>query len=483
MRGTGWRAPFLIVLACVGALAQVPVITSNGVVNGASGLAGIASGSWITIFGTNLSTATRIWAAADFQGGRLPLSLDGVSVKVNNRDAALYFISPTQINALALADTALGSVTVTVTTPRGTSAGSVATYQQYAPGFFTFDPQNHIYPAAVYPSGTLVGRANLLGAAVTTVPAAPGDRILLFGTGFGPTAPQVDPANTFQGAAPLATPRDLSISVGGVPATVEFAGLVGNGLYQFNIVVPNVPDGDQTLVAQIGGQRSQSSLRLTVQTPPKPQIQYPGLTPQDALGCSGLATLACGTVTASPGEQIDFWVTGTNLGTVTGIQFLPPDGVDVSQVQATADSVHAVLTVSSGAALGKRKFVVTSPGGDSNQSPGSLNVSTFRISNLRIGTVTNTDNTLSIPVTLDYSDPTGAVSSGPLNIDKTLIFGNTAMTAYPQINPDGRTPGATSGVITFITTFSQVRGTTGAVFYITLGAKDGRASDTLQKGF
>src|SRR5207247_11210294 len=103
-------------------LGQAPGINPNSVANAASFAPGMVSGSWITIFGANLSGTTRAWATADFQNGRLPLSLDGVSVKINNKDAPVYFISPTQINALAPADTAVGPLSVTVTTQRGTSA-------------------------------------------------------------------------------------------------------------------------------------------------------------------------------------------------------------------------------------------------------------------------------------------------------------------------------------------------------------------------
>jgi uncharacterized protein (TIGR03437 family) len=458
-------------------VAAAPRPAVSSVENGASFLPGISTGSWITIRGTNLASTTRIWTGADFQGNRLPVSLDGVSVKVNNRDAAVYYISPTQINALALADTALGPVSVTVTNSLGTSAAVQATYQQYAPGFFAFDPQNRMYPAAVHPDGTLAGRVGLFGNAATTAPARPGGRILLYGTGFGPVDPPADPAVVLSGAVPLAAGNNLRILIGGREAAIEFAGQVSNGLYQFNIVVPDVPDGDQTLVAEIGGQRSQTTLRLTVQGPPRPQIRYPGLTRQEALDCPGV--LCKGTVTVSPGDQVDFWVAGTNLADVTGIRFLPPDGISVSQVQATGATVTALLTISADAALGKRTFVLTAPSGDSNESPGSLNISNFRISNLRITDVANPGTRLSFTVTLDYRDPTGAVSSGPLDISTWLVLSNAFIGGLgSNFNPPGRTPGATSGTITYVESYDNVRGT-GAYFQIYLRAKDGRESDRL----
>jgi hypothetical protein len=116
-----------------------PAITPDGVVNGASFRSPIASGSWISIRGSNLSLLTRTWNSADFSGSRLPKSLDGVSVKVNGKDAAVAFISPTQINALAPADDAVGTVAVTVSSSLGTATATTI-LQRFAPALFVFDP-------------------------------------------------------------------------------------------------------------------------------------------------------------------------------------------------------------------------------------------------------------------------------------------------------------------------------------------------------
>jgi uncharacterized protein (TIGR03437 family) len=92
----------------------------------------------------------------------------------------------------------------------------------------------------------------------------PGETILLFGTGFGPTTPTVPPGLVFNGAAPLTDSTQLHIRVGGVPATVQFAGIVAAGEYQFNVLVPTLPDGDQPIVADIGGAASQSGLLISI---------------------------------------------------------------------------------------------------------------------------------------------------------------------------------------------------------------------------
>src|SRR6185295_12133262 len=172
-----------------------------------------------------------------------------------------YFISPGQLNVQAPADDSLGNVNVVVTTAAGQSDSFTAVLQQFTPAFFLFDPQNRKYPAAVFADGSSVGPAVLFGTALTTRPAKPGETILLFGTGFGTTTPTVATGEIFNGAAPLANP--VTIMIGGTQANVAFAGLSAAGLYQFNVTVPaSLPDGDQALVASIGGVRSQDNVFL-----------------------------------------------------------------------------------------------------------------------------------------------------------------------------------------------------------------------------
>jgi uncharacterized protein (TIGR03437 family) len=54
-------------------------------------------------------------------------------------------------------------------------------------------------------------------------------------------------------------------SAGGVAANVTFAGIVEAGLFQINIVVPNVPTGDQAITASIGGATTTRNVFLTIQ--------------------------------------------------------------------------------------------------------------------------------------------------------------------------------------------------------------------------
>jgi uncharacterized protein (TIGR03437 family) len=237
----------------------LPVITN--VLNGASFLAGLSSSTWITIQGTNLGPGARSWTTSDFAGNRLPTQLGGVSVTINGFPAFIYYVSPTQLNVLAADDVTIGPVQVEVDTPDGRSASFTVQKQQLSPALFLFDQGGHKYAAGVHTDGSYVGSANLIPGAVSR-PAAPGDVILLFGTGFGVTNPVAATATLLAQPAPLSAP--VTIRIGGVAADVSFAGLVASGECQFNVTVPEVPPGDQTVVAEIGGVTSQGNVFLTV---------------------------------------------------------------------------------------------------------------------------------------------------------------------------------------------------------------------------
>jgi uncharacterized protein (TIGR03437 family) len=244
----------------------LPVAALTGVViteavNGASFLSGFSQGSWITIKGANLAGTTRSWTGSDFIGPNLPTELDQVSVTVDGKAAYVYYVSPTQINVLSPADTVLGPVPVQVTYAGTTSNVLNVTEAAFTPALFMFSPLAQKYVAAVRVDGQYIGPATLYPG--LTVPAKAGDTLMLFGTGFGPTNPITDFGQTFSGAPPTA--NTVTATIGGVNATVVFAGLVAPGEYQFNISVPNVPSGDNLVVVQVSGVASQLNAYLTVQ--------------------------------------------------------------------------------------------------------------------------------------------------------------------------------------------------------------------------
>lgn len=159
----------LVIVPAGSAAPPGPSISASGVINAASYQPGIVPNSWVTILGTNLAPRTDDWSNA-IVNGRLPASLDGVSVLIGGKAALVYFISAGQLNVLA-PDLPPGPTTVTVTTPAGVSAAAPATVVPYAPAFFPWPGNQAVatrqdYSFAAKP-GTFSG--------VTTAAAKPGE--------------------------------------------------------------------------------------------------------------------------------------------------------------------------------------------------------------------------------------------------------------------------------------------------------------------
>jgi uncharacterized protein (TIGR03437 family) len=254
---TGSPAAIAITLVVQG---TQPAGNITAVSNAGSFQPGVAPATWVSIFGTNLSAVTYTWQASDFVSRLLPTSLQGVSVTINGLPAYIDYLSPTQINVLAPDDATTGPVQVQVTAAQQASNSVTMQKSQFSPAFFTID--NGAYVAALHADYTLVGSANLLPG-VTTRPAQPGETILLYGTGFGPTNPALPTAQLV--ATPAVLANSVQVTIGGAAATVVYAGLVEPGLYQLNVTVPALPNGDAPVVATIGGASTQTGVSVTVQ--------------------------------------------------------------------------------------------------------------------------------------------------------------------------------------------------------------------------
>jgi len=238
-----------------------PAISDNGVVNGASLQPGIVPNSWVTIFGTHLASKTDNWNHS-IVNGKFPTNLDNVSVSIGGKPAYINFISSGQINVLA-PDVGFGSLPMTVTTAGGTSATFMVTSSQYGPAFFAW-PNNQ--PVATRQDFTYAVKPGTFSG-LTTVAAKPGDVIILWGTGFGPTNPIALPGEPVPGDKTYSTATLPTVTINNVPAKVFGAALTAGagGLYQVAIQVPDsIPDGDWPVVATIGGVESPTSVLLTI---------------------------------------------------------------------------------------------------------------------------------------------------------------------------------------------------------------------------
>jgi uncharacterized protein (TIGR03437 family) len=200
-------------------------------VNGASLKATISSGSWVTIFGSGLASAARDWVNSDFIDGRLPTQMDGVSVSIDGKPAYIGYLSPGQINVIAPADDGIGPVPVEITTSLGRTS-IVVEKQAVAPALFALKP----------------------GGRYVAAEAQPGDSISLFATGLGATAPAYPEGEILAQAYPLAV--DPVVLIAGEPAGLTSAALVSPGIYELDVVVPSVPDGDAPVIVQLGSVRT-----------------------------------------------------------------------------------------------------------------------------------------------------------------------------------------------------------------------------------
>jgi uncharacterized protein (TIGR03437 family) len=218
----------------------------------------IAPNTWVEVKGSGLALDSRTWRNSDFVNNQLPTQLDSISATVNGKSAFLYYISPAQINILTPPDPMSGPVAVVVTNNGTPTASFTAQAQPLSPSFFVFN--GGPYVAATHVNGSYLGPTTLYPG--LTTPAAPGEIVVLYANGFGPTStPVVSGAISQSGSLPTMP----TVKIGGIGATVQFAGLVAPGQYQFNVAVPsNLADGDQPITAAYNNQATQPGTLIAI---------------------------------------------------------------------------------------------------------------------------------------------------------------------------------------------------------------------------
>lgn len=253
---------------------QTPVISPNGIVNGASFAPGpVAPGSIASIFGSNLAGSLAV-------ASTIPLSvaLAGVSVTINGEAAPLYFVSPdqpgqpgsAQINIQIPYDVlpqnaTSGSVNVIVNrTGAGVSQPESLQIQALAPGILSADGHaiaiNNADGTLAAPPGSIQG--------LTTHAATAGDVLIIYATGLGAVTPTV--ANGANSADQLRrTVVTPTVMIGGIQAQVLFSGLTPQftGVNQVNIVVPSgiTPGSAVPLQIQEGSITTTSQVTIAIQ--------------------------------------------------------------------------------------------------------------------------------------------------------------------------------------------------------------------------
>jgi len=239
---------------------SLPVIDKVVSAKGFGGLSTFTSGSYLEITGSNLAGTTSEWLGSDFTGNNAPTTVQGTSVSINGKAGFVSYVSPSQVNVQAPADTSLGPVGITVTNCSGTSSPATLNRAAIAPGMLApgldlsqfFNVGGKQFLVATFGAQALyVGNTTMIPG--LSQPAKPGDSIWLYGIGFGDVQGGA-PGVIAPGGTTLNTP--VTISFGQTPATITYKGLYPSfvGLNLFIVTVPNVPDGDYQINVTANGQ-------------------------------------------------------------------------------------------------------------------------------------------------------------------------------------------------------------------------------------
>jgi len=212
--------------------------------------------------GFNMPNTAREAGALDFVNGAYPTELGCLAVEVAGQRVPVLFANAGQINAQMPTGAAPGNAMVTVVLNPGRpnesrSDPSPVTVLANAPSFFV---TNGFFIAALRPDFSITSSDS---------PVRPGEVVLLFATGLGPTNP-VYQAGEIPGT--IASTREaVTVTIGGTTlpaADVLYAGVSPgsiSGLYQVNVRVPaNTPDGNAPVVLRIGGQSTQTGAVISV---------------------------------------------------------------------------------------------------------------------------------------------------------------------------------------------------------------------------
>jgi uncharacterized protein (TIGR03437 family) len=231
-------------------------VSIAGLINSASFTGGaVAPGELVTIQGVMLGPL----AGASYSTNPVATSLGGTQVFFGASAAPILYASLTQINAVVpWAVAGQSQVTVVVESAGGSTSLNVAVAKA-APGVFTFNATGTGQAIALNQDTSTNGPTN---------PAAAGSYVSVYFTGGGITDPPglTGSVNDLVVASLALT---ATATVGGVPATVTFAGsapgFVG-GVNQMNLLLsPDTPSGDQPLVITIAGQSSAGTATISVQ--------------------------------------------------------------------------------------------------------------------------------------------------------------------------------------------------------------------------
>jgi uncharacterized protein (TIGR03437 family) len=201
---------------------------------------GLAPGSYISIFGSDLSDTTLVESTQS-----LPVSLGLVSVSFDGGGKSLpgrfHFISPGQIN---------------VQIPWEFQGQSSVKMKVTLYGYLWGDL--YTVPLATYSPGIFAVTDGVNNAVISAAnPAIRGQSIVIYANGLGPVDAAQSSGDPASATVLTRTQVSPTVTIGDSLATVLFSGLTPGsvGLYQVNVAVPSgASAGTQPLKLSVGGQ-------------------------------------------------------------------------------------------------------------------------------------------------------------------------------------------------------------------------------------
>ena len=239
-------------------------VTLSGVANAANYVStGVSPGEIIVLGGSAMGPATLVGAALDSTGKFLATTVSDTRILFDGVPAPIVYTSATQSAAIVPYGVAGKTSTQVQAEYKGVkSAALTVAVKDSVPGLFSNDSSGKGQGAIYNEDNTRNGVNN---------PAQLGHIIVLFGTGEGQTSPAGTDGKVATDVYPVPA-LPVSVTIGGAPATVLYAGAVPyqtSGLFQINVTVPTTIDTKvpQDVVVSFGP-NAKSQLGLTVALKP-----------------------------------------------------------------------------------------------------------------------------------------------------------------------------------------------------------------------
>jgi uncharacterized protein (TIGR03437 family) len=237
-------------------------ISAAGVVNAASFKSGsIAPGEMVSIFGSGIGPATGAGAQLT-SAGLVSTSVAQTQVLFGGTAAPLIYVSSGQINAVVPYEVAGQSTVPLQVQYQGAGSNSAAlNVAATSPAIFVISPQGQTPQ-----QGAILNQDSSINGASN--PAAAGSVIQIYATGEGVTSPGSTDGQLATGTTFPAPVAPLSVTIGGQPASVAFAGTAPGGVagfLQVNAVVPGgAGTGSVPIMLTVGGASSPAGVTVAL---------------------------------------------------------------------------------------------------------------------------------------------------------------------------------------------------------------------------